>query len=270
MKISDLHVHSTFCDGKCTIDETVNHAISIGMHSLGFSSHSFTDFDDSFCMKEYSLNTYIKTVNKARKDNEDKIQIYLGIEKDLYSSGIKENLDYKIGSLHYIYKDGVYLSVDHREDIFVNDVKKHFDGNFISYAKMYYLEFARLIVKDKYDIIGHFDLVSKFNSSGKYFDETDNTYRTAALEALSVAKDVCSVIEMNTGAVSRGYRNTPYLRRFILDYIKENNMKIVLTSDSHTCQTLCFGFDQCVDILKDAGIRSVVVLIDGKFQEVGI
>ena len=47
-------------------------------------------------------------------------------------------------------------------------------------------------------------------------------------------------------------------------------MKVVLTSDSHTYNTLCFGFDQAIEILKDAGIKSVVALLDGGFKEIGI
>jgi len=270
MKISDLHVHTTFCDGKCTIDEMVNHAISIGMKSLGFSSHGFTDFDDTFCMKEESLTPYVEAVNKAKEKYKDKIQIYLGTEKDLYSEKLNAEFDYKIGSLHYVYKDGLYLSVDHCEAAYVEDVKNRFGGDYIAYAKLYYSEFARLLQKDKYDIVGHFDLVSKFNTGGKYYDEENKEYQSAALEVMALAKEVCPIVEMNTGAISRGYRKTPYLRKFILDYIRENNMKVVLTSDSHTYQTLCFGFDRCVDILKDAGFKSVVALLDGEFKEIGI
>ena len=270
MKISDLHVHTTFCDGKCTIDEMAEHAIEMGMKSLGFSSHGFTDFDDTFCMKEESLIPYVNAVNEAKDKYKGKIQIYLGTEKDLYSGKLDASFDYKIGSLHYVYKDGKYLSVDHCEAAFVEDVKNHFDGSYIEYAKLYYAEFARLLQKDKYDIVGHFDLVSKFNTGGKYYDEGNREYQNAALEVMALAKEICPIVEMNTGAISRGYRKTPYLRRFILDYIRDNNMKVVLTSDSHTYKTLCFGFDQAIEILKDAGINSVVALLDGEFKEIGI
>ena len=248
----------------------VNHAISIGMKSIGFSSHSFTDFDGTFCMKEDDLPKYCAEINAAKEKYKDQIQIYLGTEKDLYAGDLDADFDYKIGSMHYAYKNGLYLSVDHCEKVFLEDTQKHFGGSFIEYSKCYYSQFAELLTKDKYDVVGHFDYMSKFNTGGKYFDESDPEYQKAALEVMAVAKEVCPIVEMNTGGVSRGYRKTPYLRRFILDYIRENNMKIVLTSDSHTYQNLCFGFDQCVEILKDAGFKSVVALYDGDFQEVGI
>ncbi len=270
MTISDLHVHSTFCDGKKSVFEMANAAVDLKMKSIGFSSHGFTDFDDTFCMKKEALPEYISTVNSVKESLKDKIEIYLGTEKDLYSEKSDAVFDYKIGSLHYVYKDGVYLSVDHNEEVFKNDVKEHFDGDFIEYAKFYYQEFARLLPKDNYTIVGHFDLVSKFNSGGKYFSEDDKRYQDAALEVMALAKEICPIVEMNTGAIFRGYRKTPYLRPFILKYILENNMKIVLTSDSHTTESLCYKFDEAVEILKNAGFRSVVALLGGEFQEIGI
>ena len=41
----NLHTHSTYCDGKSTIKEMIRSALLRDFEVLGFSGHSFTDFD---------------------------------------------------------------------------------------------------------------------------------------------------------------------------------------------------------------------------------
>ena len=52
MKYGDFHVHSTYCDGKSTLRETVEAAIAKGLPALGFSGHGYTHFDLRYCMKD--------------------------------------------------------------------------------------------------------------------------------------------------------------------------------------------------------------------------
>ena len=120
------------------------------------------------------------------------------------------------------------------------------------------------------DIIGHFDLVSKFNYPNKYFDEDSKAYQSTAYEALKCVSEGCGIIEMNTGAISRGYRPLPYPASFLLKFIKELKMEIILSSDSHDCKNLCFGFEDCIKLLKENKINSVVILKNGKFTQIGI
>ena len=47
---TDLHVHTTYCDGKNTPEEVVLSAIEKGVERLGFSGHAYTSFDESYCM----------------------------------------------------------------------------------------------------------------------------------------------------------------------------------------------------------------------------
>ena len=43
--LSNLHTHSTFCDGRNTPEQVVTAAIEQGFDSVGFSSHGYTSFD---------------------------------------------------------------------------------------------------------------------------------------------------------------------------------------------------------------------------------
>ena len=49
--------------------------------------------------------------------------------------------------------------------------------------------------------------------------------------------------EINTGVVSRGYRALPYPAPDIREYIRSKGGKFILSSDSHSTETLCFGFE---------------------------
>lgn len=272
MVLSDLHVHTVFCDGKSTVDETVQAAISKKMVSVGFSSHSYTFFDTSYCMKKDDSLIYAEAVRSAAEKYAGKIEIFLGIEQDMYGSELESDidLDYIIGSAHYIKKDGVYLPVDESAEIMQTAVREHFGGDYAAYVKCYFETAAEIPKRTNADIIGHFDLVTKFNHESKYFDENSAAYKNAALTALDAVSEKCSVFEMNTGAISRGYRMSAYPSDFILRRAKEIGMKIILSSDSHDCKNLCFGFSQSAERLKNIGFKSIVILGKNGFEEVGI
>ena len=63
----DLHVHSTFSDGKSTVEEIVLSAIEKGMSTIGISDHSYTPFDESYCINKEKISEYISTVNELKE-----------------------------------------------------------------------------------------------------------------------------------------------------------------------------------------------------------
>ena len=81
---SNLHTHTTFCDGKNTPEEMVEAAISFGLCSLGFSGHASLPFDDceSWCMMGDRLRGYRETVLALKQTYADRLEIALGIERN--------------------------------------------------------------------------------------------------------------------------------------------------------------------------------------------
>lgn len=267
---SDIHVHTTYCDGKSTAEEIAEKAISMNMTSLGFSSHEYTSFDTSFCMSIDDTEKYIDDVKRLQKLYKDKIEIYLGTERDYFSEKSEISYDYVIGSVHYIKAQNTYLSVDESTGVMEKNVSEFFGGDYIKYAAAYFETVCRMAEEKSFDVAGHFNLVTKFNRHNRYFDEASPKYRAAAYEALKITAESCGIFEMNTGAVSRGYTDVPYPDEFMLKCIKELGAKVILSSDSHSKDTLCFKFGDCIEMLKSCGYDSVVVLSGGKFTEKGI
>ena len=94
------------------------------------------------------------------------------------------------------------------------------------------------------DIIGHFDLISKYIESGVELDIDDTRYINAWKRAADSLVSSGKLFEINTGAVARGWRSTPYPDIRIIDYIKQNGGRFILSSDSHSADTIAYGFDR--------------------------
>lgn len=244
MELFDLHVHSVFSDGKDEPRDIVLAAIEKGVKTLGFSDHSYTEFDERYCIQRDKQAEYMKTVNDLKNEFSGKIKILCGTEQDFYSTAPTAGYGYVIGSVHYILKDGEYIPVDETADILKQAAKDYFSGDIMSLCEAYFEEVGEVCEKTKCDIVGHFDLITKFNEQEKLFDEADPRYINAYQKAVDRIIKNCKVFEINTGAISRGYRTTPYPSEEIRNYIRQKGGKFILSSDSHQKETLCFEFDK--------------------------
>ncbi len=267
MKYTDMHTHSVFSDGKNTLEENVLSAISKNMLSLGISDHCYTYFDESYCVQKDDLQNYLAEARRLQKLYRDQIEIYVGIELDGFARlDDRAAYDYIIGDCHYVTTPEGNIAVDISKDDFMRMANLYFGGDTVKLAESYYEGYARTVKEMRPDILGHIDLVTKFS----LVNEEDKRYIDASTAALIEALKVCPVLEMNTGAISRGYRTVPYPSKRLLREAVAHGGKILLSSDSHSAANLTFHFDECLELLRAEGIRSTVVYTGGEFKEVGI
>ena len=172
---------------------------------------------------------------------------------DYYSDMDTSGFDYKIGSVHYIKDGDKYYSIDHCEPAFLKAAEEVFNYDYLSFAEEFFKTVSDVVYKTNCDIIGHFDLISKFNENNKYYDEGDPRYQSIVKSALDKLLKCGVPFEINTGAISRGYRTTPYPASFALKYILENGGKVVLSSDSHGVDTIGYQFDKWEKMVYDLG-----------------
>ncbi len=263
MRFSNLHQHSTFSDGKNTPREVVESAISKNFLSIGFSDHSFTEIDPSYCMKLEQYADYYKEINALKEEYKGKIDIFLGLEKDYYSEIDRSKFDYVIASVHYLYVNGICYPIDHskkQQEDYINDIC---GGDILKFAKDYYDLVIENVKVTKPDFVGHFDVISKFG----LIDEDNEEYRKIAIAALDEVMKVSDIIEMNTGAISRGVKQVPYPHSFILKRIKDNGGKIILSADSHAKDTIDCYFNESVKMLKAHGFEYISRLTPDGFVE---
>lgn len=237
------HAHTCFCDGKNTPEEMVLEAIRLGCREIGFSGHSHTPFDGSYCMTKENTRRYIDAVRAVQRKYGDRIRILLGIEQEYFSEESTQGYDYIIGSVHYVEKDGHYLSVDESKASQIAGVERFYGGDFYAYAEDYFATVADVYRKTRCQIIGHFDLIAKFNREGDLFDSRHPRYRAAANRALDALLEAPAVLEVNTGAMARGYTLEPYPAREYLSRWLAAGKEIIFSSDCHSTAQLLYGYE---------------------------
>lgn len=253
MRYSNLHTHTTYSDGKHSPEENVLSAIEKNMLSLGFSDHSFTSNDSSYCMPELHYPEYLQTISNLKQIYGSKIDIYAGLEMDYYTEVSDLPFDYLIASVHYIIKNEVNYPIDHSPEQQLDCIQNAFHGDILAMAQCYYDMLCEHVERIHPTYVGHFDVITKFG----LMPEDDACYRAIAGKALRRILKTCPYIEINTGAIARGLRKTPYPADYLLQILLDEGGKPVLGSDSHDKHNLVFAFDQTVNLLKTIGFKHI-------------
>ncbi len=266
MRYSNLHNHTTFSDGKGSVRENIEAAIAKNMLSIGFSDHSFTACDTSYCMKLENYAAYREEVNKLKEEYKDKIPVYLGIEKDYYSDIDNSEYDYVIASVHYIVKNGICYPIDHSRIQQEECIRDAFGGSVLDMAKCYYDMVSEHVRLSKPTVVGHFDVLNKFS----IMPEDDEAYRKLCLDTLEETVKYCKYFEINTGGISRGWRKDPYPSDYLLRRFLSLGGEVVINSDSHDPENLDFFFDESVELLRECGYDHFCVFNGKDFDKIKI
>lgn len=278
MSIANFHTHSGFCDGEGNLEQYVAEGIKHRFQAIGFSSHAPLPFYQSFVMRQEKLEDYCAEVRSLQIKYQDRIQIYLGLESD-YIPGVTGpnrfkslNLDYIIGSVHIMKtgEPGEYICLDESDEEFDRLKRQVFGGNMELFARHYYNLIRSMVKENKPDVVGHLDVIKKFNNHNKYFDEEERWYKEEVLETLRVIADSDAVVEVNTGGIARGYIKTPYPSPWILQQCRKLDIPIILNSDAHSPKCLNVQFAETIPTLKEAGYTEQRIMLNGIWQNVGL
>ncbi len=238
----DFHVHTTFCDGQASPEEMVRAALERGLTSIGFSGHSHTAFDESWCMSRAGTRAYRREIARLKKAYAGQIEVLCGVEQDMYSDAPTEGYDYVIGSVHYLRAGSAFLPVDESALLQSDAAAQYFGGDIYAFAEAYYIQLARVQEATGCGVIGHFDIVTKFNEGGALFDEGHPRYVAAWRAAADALLSTGALFEINTGGIARGWRSVPYPAPPILEYLIGRGARFILSGDAHRPDGLCAGF----------------------------
>ena len=247
--LKDLHAHSTYCDGKCAPEEMVLAAIDKGLTTFGISGHSYTAFDPSYCMQKEDVPRFIAEINYLKAKYFDRIHVLCGVEQDYYSGETTDGFDYAIGSVHYLHFGAEYIPVDWSADILRSAAEKYCGGDIYALCEEYYRTAGDVVNRTSCDLIGHFDLISKFNEKERLFDESHPRYVATWQKAVDELLKADVPFELNTGGIYRGYMSRPYPSAAIIAYIKARGGRLELSSDAHTTDAIGYGFDQYENLI---------------------
>ena len=266
--LCSIHTHTAFCDGKNTMEEMAEAAYKAGVRYYGVSGHSHTPVpQDKDFVLPYDMTDYRKKAMELREQYLGKMEVLLGLEWDICSDAVHDGFDYWIGSVHYLQPENDrYYPVDLSEDTFEKCQDEGFNGNIKDMVQMYFKQVSRMAALNP-PVLGHMDLITKFNERNRFFDENAGWYRETALQALHTVSPSKTVLEINTGAMARGYRKTPYPALLLLKEWHDMGGRIIVTADAHTAEGIVYGYNQAVSLAKEAGFKQAVVLTGKGFVE---
>ena len=227
-----VHTHSRMCDGKNTLAEMARAAFEAGAVSFGASGHSHTPLpEDEGEVLPADMTAYRAEVLRLREEYAGRMDVLLGIELDNLADVTAEGFDYWIGSAHHMRDpEGGWHAVDWDRETLERCFREDFSGRSRMMAESYYDEVRRM-----------------------------------ALEALHAADPKETLLEINTGAMSRGYRSVPYPALFLLKEWRAMGGKIILTADAHSADAIVYGYAQAAELGRAAGFaRSVLPVLAGR------
>lgn len=257
----NLHTHSVYCDGNDTVEEMVQEAILKKFTVLGFSGHGKCALD-SISMDDQRINAYITDILEMKEKYKNQISIHLGIEQDM--AGRLENssdFEYVIGSKHFINT----TPIDYSFEVFT-ELFESYHKDYVKLCKDYYEDVARMRDWQEVDIIGHLDLITKYNEDESFFKFEDKKYVSIVCDCVDSLLSKNKIFEINTGAIARGYRTTCYPYKNILKYLQEHGARICLNSDCHNRKKLDCAYEQTMELIRDCGFKEMVLLTDNGFE----
>ncbi len=260
MILTDYHVHSNLADGKDDPETVAITAVKKGFSILGFSEHCpMTDGRD-WGMKQSRLDEYCRKVQALKAQHSHCMEILLGIEQDYHAPKAEGNFDYVIGSVHGFDCGDRIQDVDETLPLLEKVIAEQFGGDAYAMVEHYYEMVGDVWNKTRCDIIGHLDLITKWQEQKVLFDESHPRYVNAARAAIDRLIPSGALFEINAGAIGRGYRTDPYPAIPLLKYIREKGGEIILNGDTHDARKLGAFQQLCADHAKAAGFTKAVIL----------
>lgn len=238
-------------------------AIERRFDAIGFTSHAMFPYFEDWSLGPEAAKEYVACVRAAAEKYAKHIKVYCGLETD-YLPGVTTpeksryadyGLDYIIGSLHWVWdgteagpigKDGLlvpaYVSVDHTPRILADGLRDRFGGSARALVTAYHEQLREMVSRFDFDVLGHPDLYRKYNARHPFFDETESWYREELVKSADAIAASGKLVEVNTGAIGRGWRDDAYPSDEFRALLRERGVRFVLNSDSHSVDSLDAGF----------------------------
>jgi histidinol-phosphatase (PHP family) len=265
--LCDYHVHTYYSDDSAyKMEDVVKHAMKIGLDEICFTDHVDygikRDWDEEMIYRKggegepelmplanVDYPKYFKEISELREKYKDQIILKQGLEFGMQVHTI-DKYQKLYNQYHY---DFIILSVHQVEDkeFWTQDFQRGRTQK--EYNDRYYQEILDLVKQYKdYSVLGHLDLISRYDKEG-YYDF--NNIKDIVTEILKIVIMDKKGIEVNTSSHRYGLKDlTPSID--ILKLYKQLGGKIItIGSDSHKEEHLGAYIEETKQILKDLGFK---------------
>lgn len=263
---TSYHTHSHYCDGQGEIVEMVEAALEAGLTEVGISSHAPLPFETEWTMPPERLQSYAAEVREVQQRYRDRIAVLFGAEIDFIPNPnvaryqrdeiFPLGFDYFVGSVHFLGHRSPPRSFDGTEEEFRAILTEEYEGDIAAMASDYYARLREVLTIPGVKIVGHLDLIKRWNAEGTYFTGNEQWYRAAVDETLSAIAASGHIVELNTAGWRKGL-GAPYPSAAILSRIRDLGIPVTVNSDAHTPADVDAGFDEARSFLAELGIRPV-------------
>ena len=245
---ADYHIHTSRCNhAEGEMDAYVHGAVAKGLHAIGFSDHAPAEdgFDSHHRMDWDQFRDYEDDVKQMRRRFPGLI-IRLGIEVDLYP-GFESDLDklrqeyeidYVIGSVHFIQGESIYFP----------DRAKFSSIDVDESVQSYFKQIQYGVQSGLIDVVGHLDLIKWA------FPSATEVIRDIGVETLAVIRKEDKVLELNTSGLRKSHKEM-YPDSSLLRAAGAHSVPVCFGSDAHRPEDVGAGFDEGISQLVQAGYR---------------
>ena len=251
----DLHNHTSLCNhASGTCEEFVLKAIEEKIDIFGFSDHAPMPYDPKYRMTLDKKEDYEKEILFLKNKYKNQIDILLAYEVDymqnhklILDSILNSNVDYLIGSVHFLGKKTSDLWGFDKPEF----ISKYQEKNIDKIWQDYFDTIEQMAKLNVFDVVGHIDLIKVF----KFLPKKD--IRLIAKNALKAIKKSNMVLEINSAGLRKPIKET-YPSIPILEEAYDLNIDITFSSDAHEVSHIGFSYDKCLEIAKNIGFTKCI------------
>jgi len=267
MRYNNIHTHSTYCDGKDTVEDMITSGIEKNFAILGFSSHAPMPFKNHFAIKNHQeLTKYCNEVRLLAQKYLSQIKIYLSLEIDYIPSMTtsfdwfkKEcDLDYTIGAVHLVKNNNndLWFIDGGNTDIYDAGLRDFFDNDIKKAVRTYFDQVNEMISTQRPDMVAHFDKI-KMNNNNRFFLQSEQWYVDLINETLDNIKANNCVMEINTRGLYKKRHNALFPGMDIIKKAQRLNIPMSLNTDAHHHSELDGYYKQSIVDLNKIGLSSL-------------
>ncbi len=253
----DYHLHTKRCHHATgEVEEYLAYAQERGLLEIGFADHfplellNYTPKNE-VTMAGEELEEYIEEISSLSKETSH-ITVRLGAEMDYLpgQEALTRRLissypfDYVIGSIHFL---------DDWDFTHPAQAKNFETGCINSIYRKYFKQLKKMVATRLFDIIGHADVVKKFD-----YHLEEKEWKIMLPEIIATIKQADICVEVNTS----GWRAPvaeQYPSRSFLEACFQNNIPVTLGSDAHLPEDVGKGLEEATVLLRDIGYRRVAL-----------
>jgi histidinol-phosphatase (PHP family) len=256
-----------FCGhAKGQLSSVVEAAWARGFTTYGLSEHCPRYHREHLYPEESALTPadlgatfagYVKAAGELRAQYAGRLELLVGFETEALPLGIWPDkmreirasaaFDYIVGSVHSIGDTWIDFNLESSERAALAC------GGWEALRCAYFDQLSELVSVLQPEVVGHVDLIRRFEGHGFEFSQLALQHAERVLEAALVAG---SAIEVNAAPARRGF-GPVYPGPQVLARARAMGVPVTLGDDSHGPDTVGVGLDACLRAIQGAGYSQV-------------